>query len=146
MEVLIYGNRKQDDEIYDISTPEKELAAYLVIFKSLDEYWNVYDDIKDVKPLAACSLCRPCVAGLHECCTGNECLCELTEKCISRSRYFRSRQMVVLSRMRLYELAKAGDGAAAKKLMNERKNNEYESIRIEEIRDPLQTKARKRGA
>lgn len=42
MKVLIYGNRKQDDEIYDISTPEKEAAAFLAVFKTLDEEWQVY--------------------------------------------------------------------------------------------------------
>lgn len=48
MKVLIYGNRKQDDTLYDISTPEKESAAYLAVFKELDGYWQVYDDAKTV--------------------------------------------------------------------------------------------------
>lgn len=43
MKVLVYGNRKQDDEIYDISTPEKEAAAYLKLFNFLDEEWRVYE-------------------------------------------------------------------------------------------------------
>lgn len=43
MKVLIYGNRKEDDTIYDISTPEKELAAYLALFNYLDENWQVYE-------------------------------------------------------------------------------------------------------
>lgn len=49
MKILIYGNRKQDDEYYDISTPGKELAAYLKVFKTLDEDWDVYsaDDLSD---------------------------------------------------------------------------------------------------
>lgn len=46
MKVLIYGNRKQDDEMYDISTPEKEAAAYLVVFKTLDEDWQVYIEVE----------------------------------------------------------------------------------------------------
>lgn len=45
MKLLIYANRKQDDEIYDISTPEKEAAAYLSVFQTLDSYWSVYSDI-----------------------------------------------------------------------------------------------------
>lgn len=45
MSVLIYGNRKQDDEIYDISTPEKEAAAFLLLFKTLDEDWQVYGEL-----------------------------------------------------------------------------------------------------
>lgn len=43
MKILIYGNRKQDDEIYDVSTPEKEAATFLMLFKLLDEEWMVYD-------------------------------------------------------------------------------------------------------
>ena len=43
MKVLIYGNRKQGDDIYDISTPEKEAAAYLLLFEDLDIEWHVYE-------------------------------------------------------------------------------------------------------
>ena len=45
MRILIYGNRKQDDEIYDISTPEKEAAAFLRLFKTLDNEWQVYTEL-----------------------------------------------------------------------------------------------------
>lgn len=45
MKILIYGNRKQDDEFFDISTPAKELAAYLKIFRILDEDWDVYREL-----------------------------------------------------------------------------------------------------
>lgn len=48
MKVLIYGNRKQDDEIYDISSPAKEAAAYRKIFETLDSYWQVYEDITSI--------------------------------------------------------------------------------------------------
>lgn len=44
MRVLIYGNRKQDDDIYDISTPEKEAAAFLTLFNYLNDEWCVYGD------------------------------------------------------------------------------------------------------
>jgi len=37
MRVLIYGNRKQDDYIYDVSTPEKEARAFIQLFQYLDE-------------------------------------------------------------------------------------------------------------
>lgn len=43
MKILVYGNRKADDEFYDASTPEKENAAYLAIFKTLDQDWQVYE-------------------------------------------------------------------------------------------------------
>lgn len=88
MKVLIYGNRKEDDTIYDASTPEKEAAAYLRVFKELDEYWQCYADLTAKwKPV--------------------------------------------------YDKAKAGDAEAAKRLMNARKDYEYEEFRIGEVIDPL---------
>lgn len=42
MRVLIYGNRKQDDYIYDVSTPEKEARAFIQLFQYLDEDQDVY--------------------------------------------------------------------------------------------------------
>lgn len=45
MKVLIYGNRKSPDQIFDASTPEKEAAAYKKIFEELDGYWCVYDEV-----------------------------------------------------------------------------------------------------
>lgn len=49
MKVLIYGNRKQDDEIYDVSTPEKEAATFLALFALLDEEWMVYEGCMSAK-------------------------------------------------------------------------------------------------
>jgi hypothetical protein len=43
--VLVYSNRKIDPIIIDTSTPEKEAAAFLKLFKHLDEEWRVYDDL-----------------------------------------------------------------------------------------------------
>lgn len=43
MKILVYTNRKVDDEFYDASTPEKENAAYLAVFKTLDEDWQAYE-------------------------------------------------------------------------------------------------------
>ena len=43
--VLVCGNRKSDDIIIDVSTPEKELAAFLKLFKYLDEEWSCYCDL-----------------------------------------------------------------------------------------------------
>ncbi len=45
MEILIYGNRKQDDMMWDISTPEKKKAAFLLLFKYLKDEWGVYCDM-----------------------------------------------------------------------------------------------------
>jgi hypothetical protein len=81
MKVLIYSNRKDEDEgvMYDISTPEKEAAAYLKLFHYLDEEWEVYGELSaKEKPL--------------------------------------------------YAKAKAGDSAAAKKLLTARNGYEYEGF------------------
>lgn len=41
-EVLVYGNRKQDDMIWDVSTPELRYAAFLKLFYYLHDEWDVY--------------------------------------------------------------------------------------------------------
>ena len=43
MELLVYGNRKQDDYLWDISTPEKRAAAFLELFVFLRDDWQVYE-------------------------------------------------------------------------------------------------------
>ncbi len=43
MKLLVYGNRKQDDQIWDISTPEKRAAAFLELFAILRDDWQVYE-------------------------------------------------------------------------------------------------------
>ena len=40
--VLEYYNRKTDAVIFDASTVELEAAAFLKLFKLLDEEWDVY--------------------------------------------------------------------------------------------------------
>ena len=134
MKILIYGNRKQDPDMYDISTPEKEAAAYLKLFKYLDEHWQVYcdleDDVEDV------IVCEPCTANLHRHCEGR-CACEADPNCKSKSRYALDELRIVKSHKRNYDLAKAGDAAAAKKLINSRKENEYEEIGFGSVIDPL---------
>ena len=71
MEILIYENRKIDPMAYDISTPEKEAAAYLAVFKMLDEEWDVYCDIDPAKTEND-DICECCAAGLHHRCLGDE--------------------------------------------------------------------------
>jgi hypothetical protein len=46
MKILVYGNRKTENIYYDASTPEKEEAAYLALFKILDEEWEVYVELE----------------------------------------------------------------------------------------------------
>lgn len=92
--VLLYGNRKSDTIVFDVTTPALEAAAYLALFKILDREWQVYEDLKD--PLAW----------------------DASETGPSA----RERQ--------IYTKAKAGDAAAAKRLLCMRNGNEYEKWRI----------------
>ena len=52
LKILVYGNRKEPNRYYDISTPEKEAAAFLRLFYYLDEEWHVYCELTpEQKPL-----------------------------------------------------------------------------------------------
>jgi hypothetical protein len=123
VKVLAYENRKSPLTLYDISTPEKEAAAYLRLFKELDGYWQCYADLEEVEEPTPC---EPCEAKLHKHCTGS-CSCVETEECKRTNREYRP----------LYLKAKAGDVAAIKKLMNSRKTYEYENVWETELVDPL---------
>jgi hypothetical protein len=46
MKLLIYGNRKQDDMIWVIDTPEQRAQAFLALFKYLRDEWQVYEDVE----------------------------------------------------------------------------------------------------
>lgn len=136
MRVLVYGNRKQDDVIYDVSTPEKEAAAFLLLFKMLDEDWEVYTDLDDVEELKKC---EPCSKGIHRLCEG-ECDCKDTPECQKKTaRRFRthSRQ---LQEKGLLQKARAGDAAAAKQLLTNRRTYEYEAFSYKDVLDPLKEK------
>lgn len=62
MKVLIYGNRKQDDTIWDASTPAKETVALRKLFDYLrdPDGWDVYSTIETEEHL---SLYRAAEAG-----------------------------------------------------------------------------------
>jgi len=52
LKILVYGNRKEPERFYDISTPEKEKAAFMRLFYYLDEEWLVYAELTtEQKPL-----------------------------------------------------------------------------------------------
>lgn len=41
--VLVYRDHNCYTYVYDVSTPELELNAFVSLFKLLDEYWRFYD-------------------------------------------------------------------------------------------------------
>lgn len=131
MRVLKYENRKCPEQLFDISTPEKEAAAYLRLFKELDGYWQCYADLAEVeKPV----LCEPCQAKLHKHCAGC-CSCIETEECKRKNREYRQENLVNRMQRPLYLKAKAGDVDAIKKLMKARSNYEYEEVRHQRVRN-----------
>lgn len=127
MKLLIYGNRKQDEDIYVIDTPEQEEKAYRAIFKELDDYWQVYEDLKHLKS----KICEACQKGLCRLCEDQE-SCACAEKgCPSNiSKDWRAARWPSL-----YKKAKAGNFTAMKTLMTERRDFEYEEIRVQETKE-----------
>jgi hypothetical protein len=145
MNVLIYGHRKTEPVMYDISTPEKELAAYLIVFQTLEDF-GVYADLDEVQILEKC---QPCEKGLHDYCvagvnsrTGGECGCTETKNCKDRAdRASRNiRQLMVWEKWR--QEALEGNGESAKKLLKDRSHRqyEYETLEFGSVIDPLEKK------
>lgn len=136
MRVLRYENRKSNPVIYDISTPEKCAAGYLRMFKILDEVWECYSDLEEVPVY-----CDACTDGQHQYCRGSSCACKVTPTCKALNRGAVERHENNTLQHRLYTKAKEdGDWKAAKRLMDARRNYEYESVREDdiEIRDPME--------
>lgn len=133
MKLLIYGNRKQDDEVYDISTPEKESKAFLQLFRCLDEEWQVYSEVGEHK----LSPCEPCQKNIHRLCENGYCVCEKTEQCRKRALKVKEDVRKEEGWAKLVEKARKGDATSAKRLLIERsaEQYEYEHIRITETRN-----------
>lgn len=130
MKILIYGNRKQDDAIYDISTPEKEEAAFKAVFATLDGYWRVYADLQNFKEP---EICEPCQKDLHRLCESSDCGCKPCSKVHDSLERICDRDRWAA----LYVRAKTGEFAAIKKLMEERSNRnyEYETFHYGKVKD-----------
>lgn len=132
MKILIYGNRKQDDVLYDISTPEKEEAAFRAVFKTLDEKWHVYSEIGRESVV-----CEACQKGYHRGCEDvKDCAC--TEPNCPRNQKKQPFEIELRQRwIALYRQAKTGDFKAMKRLMQDRseRNHEYEELRYANVKD-----------
>lgn len=114
MKVLVYSNRKIDNMIWDASTPEKELAAHLALFKELDGYWQCYGELEEEEED-------------FETGTGTKNL----QEAWYRRQAKKEREW--------YKLAKEGDAEAAKALVTARSQAgaEYEYFELIETKDPL---------
>lgn len=138
--ILVYGNRKCDDTAFDISTPEKESAAYLVLLHLLDFQWNVYTDLDEIEDI---EVCAPCQNNLHDYCAAGirsavPCACHATKNCEDRSKQalHQNHQQKVWAKW-LGE-ARGGNAESAKKLLRERsrKGFEYEVFSFSSVTDP----------
>lgn len=138
MKVLKYENRKIDIELFDISTPEKEEAAYRRLFKELDEDWQCYSDLEETEP----TLCDPCKDGQHKYCQKDNagCTCAGTPECEKENWYRRSQNYTSKLQQELYKKAKTGDVKSIKRLMVARRDCdiEYESVWEVDVIDPLE--------
>ena len=135
MKVLKYENRKSSSTLFDISTPEKEAAGYLRLFKELDEDWQVYSDLEEDESV----MCDACTEGQHKYCKGysESCSCDATADCANHNHRAVYKRQCEAAQRELYTKAQAGDWKAAKRLMVARKSYEYEYVSELEVTDPL---------
>ncbi len=132
MKILCYDG-KHEREYYDISTPEQEAAAYMRLFLEFDHYWQFYADFEDIEPL---TVCEPCLKDLHRHCEKDNCVCP-ADSCKSQARAARQRGGQEQEQKALYDKARAGDSSAAKKLIQIRKDGEYEGTSVIHINDSV---------
>jgi hypothetical protein len=103
--VLIYGNRKQDDMIWLFTTPTERRAAILSLFRYLDTYWKVYQDLDDLDAETDKQL--------------------VLSETLPKSEEEEQRDLLLEAR--------AGDADAAFKLLKWRNDSEYEEWKIRQL-------------
>ncbi len=119
--VLMYENRKIDPMVLDASTPELEQKAFLKLFNYLDENWEVYAGLKELKEPKKPSLTQEQIASLPEGELKRVALAE-HERYPDVYREYKKEER----QKSLYALAKSGDAVAAKRLLESRRDYEYE--------------------
>jgi hypothetical protein len=135
MKILVYENRKCDPEYYDASTPEKASAAYLALFETLDNNWDVYCELADFKPEVE-KVCEPCQKELHRLCEKDNCCCAADEQCSKRARRLRIERAETKQQQEWYKAAKSGDAESARWLITARSGYEYERVQTADVIDP----------
>ena len=126
--VLIYENRKINPLIWNISSPELERGAFLDLFNYLDKNLGFYPDFESLQEPPKPSLTLEQISKLPEGRTKKEAFKE-HEEYKSGLTEFRELQL----QKKLYEQSKKGDANAAKKLLDHRKNYEYENWTINDV-------------
>lgn len=129
--------------MFDVSTPEKELAAYLLVFKEIDEMGSYSELDEIVTP----EICQPCAKDLHDFCVAGpdgrafeNCACEASKNCADRAKHYKREHRQAITWKKWYDEAKAGNGESAKKLLKDRSHRQYEYEVVEEgtVMDPLE--------
>ncbi len=123
--ILIYGNRKEPTSYYDVSTPEREAGAYLAVFEKLDIDWQVYSELQETIPEP------PKFPEGHP----QGCFCDECKAVRVQMKRAPREEARVTEQRSLYERAKKGDARAARKLLMQRRDYEYEEIRIERVHE-----------
>lgn len=126
--VLVYENRKTDPYYLDASTEELEAGAYLKLFELLDESWQVYGALKEKeeKPYFKKPEGHP-----------DGCMCETCVSYRKEEKAIPERERERLAQYELYKAAKKGDALAARKLLNQRKDYEYEEFKFVRVESAL---------
>lgn len=121
--ILVYENRKVGPSYWDASTEELEAGAMLALFKLLDESWQVYGGLEDAEEMDSA---RP---------KGHPdgCMCQGCAIFRKEAASLPGREKDRLQQLELYKRAKKGEAAAARRLLEQRKNYEYEEFKFERV-------------
>ncbi len=122
--LLVYDNRKIDPCYWDVSNAELEAGAFLALFKTLDEDWNVYFSLKEKTTEDA-----PTFPDGHP----EGCFCDSCKSVRDAIKRFPGEQEDSKEQRRLYKLAAQGDADAARALCEQRNTHEYERFHIRRV-------------
>lgn len=125
--VLIYENRKTDPYYLDASTEELEAGAFLKLFEVLDESWQVYSSLKEAE--------KPYYKRPEGHVDG--CLCDECKAFRKEEKALPNREQERLEQFDLYKKAKKGDALSARRLLEKRKDYEYEEFKFAQVESAL---------
>jgi len=131
MKVLVWRNKFGID-VFDASTPEIELASYFHLFKTMDGKDFQFYNIPEIEQYIAVMELKL----THKKCSSCGHLEPLTK--LTKFVEYETKRQIRISRMMIRLIAEAREGSAesAKKLIQLRTKNEYESVREENVWTP----------
>ena len=131
MKILV-ANQKHGDEYYKYSTPEEQAASVLKLFKSNDDqsYYCELEDDSEIESMK--KQVSELTTEIDKAVAGDispAYIEKLKTKRLSYERQIKEDSVQI----DLYKKAKAGDSAAAAKLLKLRQDAEYEGYRVAEV-------------